>query len=117
MGVRQLAFGICFILGVSLILFHRSLIDFLSGSENDKVVLAKVSKSEGNAEIKSSNQKVSSLQENDSIHDQDLLSITGGNPLRIRFGDAMEVELDAGSVAFFENTDRGVYVTFRTGGF
>ncbi len=117
MGAKQIVFVLCFVLGLSLILFHKQIIGVLSSSQEQRAVLAEVSKAEGAAEIKASNQDSSAASEGSLLHDQDTLSVTGGTPVRVKFNDGMEVELEAGSVAFFENSDRGIFVNLRTGSF
>lgn len=117
MALKQIVFVICFVLGISLILFHRQIIGLLSSSGEVRVVLAEVSRVEGGAEVKNSNQKSITAEVGTPLHDQDTLSVSGGTPLRVKFNDGMEVELEAGSVAFFENSDRGIFVNLRTGNF
>ncbi len=117
MKLKQLVFAACFLLGIAIILFHRQMIQYLSGAQDNRVILATLAKSEGSVELKDSNQRVTEARENTPIHDQDTLSLTGGDAVRVRFADGMEVELNPGTIAFFENSSRGTYVTLRTGGF
>jgi hypothetical protein len=117
MALKQIVFVICFVLGISLILFHRQIIGMFSSSGEQRVVLAEVSRVDGAAEVKNTNQSSTSAQVGTFLHDQDTLSVSGGTPLRLKFNDGLEVELEAGSVAFFENSDRGIFVNLRTGNF
>ena len=117
MGLRQLLFGVCFLLGLSLIIFHTNIIRFFNGPKEERAVLAEVSKIEGAAEVKNFSQNVVMAASGTTLHDQDTLTVSGGNPVRVKFNDGLEVEVEGGSIAFFENTDRGIFVNLRAGNF
>jgi TonB family protein len=114
MGAKQFIFAACFILGVSLILFQKPLLRFLTSSHEERVTLAVLST--GEAEARDAQQTTKSLSPSSAVHDQDTLTV-GSEPARVKFSDGLEVELEPGSIAFFENTDRGIYVSLRTGNF
>lgn len=116
MNLKHFVFAACFVVGVSLIVFHDRLTNYLTSSTVSSALLATVSKMDGKAEIKNMEQKVREAEENKPIYDQETLTV-GGSPLRVRFSEGMEVELDAGAIAYFENTDRGVFVNLRSGNF
>jgi len=106
-----------FLIGASIIAFHQQLIDFLKSREDHRAILAQISKSEGTVEIRDENQKTMTLQVGSPIRDQDTVLVGGGHHANIKFNDGLEVELNPGSIAFFENSDRAIFVTLRSGGF